>query len=215
MLYSFDVSVSSLSIFCFLFCPCNQPVSFSTFPLFLLHSAMWQEMKQYPRGVSCSFSFLFPLETFFLNGFLFLNETSEGDQSIVSGYKKGPYGCSRVWDPLYRQRGSYGSCDGVIERKDKTRCKRSQAEEFCWVMFDGVCCCTHLHLTLFFLFSSLSQVLSINGEADKEKTEAKRKIAKLEDALRYSEKVAAHSVICCMNLRHTVKLSMPNLKVYI
>lgn len=39
------------------------------------------------------------------------------------------------------------------------------------------------------LFYSLSlfQLLAVQSEAEKEKTEAKRKTAKLEDALRYSE----------------------------
>lgn len=41
-------------------------------------------------------------------------------------------------------------------------------------------------------YTSLSlsrfQILAVHGEAEKERAEAKRKIAKLEDTLRYSEK---------------------------
>lgn len=42
---------------------------------------------------------------------------------------------------------------------------------------------------------SLSQVLAIHSEAEKEKSEAKRKITKLEDALRYSEKAFVNQVL--------------------
>lgn len=70
-------------------------------------------------------------------------------------------------------------------------------------MFDGVCFCTHSHLslcssyTLILAPSSplslslplyLSKVLALQTEAEKEKAEAKRKIAKLEEALRYDGK---------------------------
>lgn len=46
---------------------------------------------------------------------------------------------------------------------------------------------------------SLPQVLAIHSEAERERTEAKRKIAKLEDALRYNKKDQTQSGICCSN----------------
>ena len=44
----------------------------------------------------------------------------------------------------------------------------------------------------------LPQVLAIHSEAEKERTEAKRKIAKLEDALRYNDEDQNKSVVCCV-----------------
>lgn len=120
-----------------------------------------------------------------------VNETHEGGHSKASGHKKGPCGRhrSRVRGPPCRRIGSDGTFDGVIERRDETRCTRSQAGKFCWVMFDGVCSWTHLYLSISLsLFYSNPQVLATHSEAERERAEAKRKIAKLEDALRYIEK---------------------------
>lgn len=72
---------------------------------------------------------------------------NEGVQCMASGHEKGPCGHHRVRGSPCRQICSDGTFDGVIERRDETRCTRSQAGEFCWVMFDGVCSCTHLHLS--------------------------------------------------------------------
>lgn len=67
-------------------------------------------------------------------------------------------------------------------------------------MFDGACSCTHLHLSPSFTLT-LPQVLATHNEAEKERAEAKRKIAKLEDALRYNEKGQNVKVFKRVNLK--------------
>lgn len=85
------------------------------------------------------------------------------------------------------------------------------------MMFDGVCFCTPLNLYLFPTFAlCFFQVLAVHSEAEREKIEAKRKIAKLEDALRYSKREMLF--IACIKKRRfrsstVVKLNLSKIQV--
>lgn len=177
----------------FKFCPCNPAVSF-------LNSLFFKVTRDKNNEKESRQSFIFH---FVSREKIPLLRSSKWNtwRRTVSGHKKGPYGChrSRVRGPLCRQIGSDGTFDGVMETKDQMH-TFTDSREFCCATFDGVCCCTRLPLSFV-----LPQVLTIQSEADKERAEAKRKIAKLEDALRYNEKGPNQK--CYLLLRYYIRVS--------
>lgn len=171
--------------------------SFFFYSWFFHHPARWHEMKnkrEGKRGVSRLCSIFSPLQKkkSFFHPSGVVNETRERGQSTVSGHKTAHMAAiDPNWGPLCWQIASDGTFDGMIERRDGTWFTKSQEEEFCCVMFGGVCRCAHLYFPLLApsLPPSVSQVLAVHNEAEKERTDAKMKIAKLEDALRYNKEL--------------------------